>query len=102
MLVLSPKCCFLLSTMRKVVSHMFGLLLQLEQENAQLRNINFSLSEALHAQSLTNMILDDEGVLGSIENSFRKFHAFLDLLKDAGLVQLSLWQASLCDFSGSC
>nr|XP_012319656.1 centrosomal protein of 78 kDa isoform X2 [Aotus nancymaae] len=62
---------------------------ELERENAQLRNINFSLSEALHAQSLTNMILDDEGVLGSIENSFQKFHAFLDLLKDAGLGQLA-------------
>nr|XP_008535879.1 PREDICTED: centrosomal protein of 78 kDa isoform X1 [Equus przewalskii] len=62
---------------------------ELERENAQLRNINFSLSEALHAQSLTSMILDDEGVLGSIENSFQKFHAFLDLLKDAGLGQLA-------------
>ncbi|XP_031305778.1 centrosomal protein of 78 kDa isoform X2 [Camelus dromedarius] len=62
---------------------------ELEHENAQLRNINFSLSEALQAQSLTSMILDDEGVLGSIENSFRKFHAFLDLLKDAGLGQLA-------------
>ncbi|XP_053431725.1 centrosomal protein of 78 kDa isoform X2 [Nycticebus coucang] len=62
---------------------------ELEHENAQLRNINFSLSEALHAHSLTNMILDDEGVLGSIENSFQKFHAFLDLLKDAGLGQLA-------------
>ncbi|CAH6793826.1 centrosomal protein of 78 kDa isoform X2 [Phodopus roborovskii] len=62
---------------------------ELEHENAQLRNINFSLSEALHAQSVTSMILDDEGVLGSIENSFQKFHAFLDLLKDAGLGQLA-------------
>ncbi|XP_057403773.1 centrosomal protein of 78 kDa isoform X4 [Balaenoptera acutorostrata] len=62
---------------------------ELEHENAQLRNINFSLSEALHAHSLTSMILDDEGVLGSIENSFQKFHAFLDLLKDAGLGQLA-------------
>ncbi|KAL6067162.1 hypothetical protein STEG23_015988 [Scotinomys teguina] len=62
---------------------------ELEHENAKLRNINFSLSEALHAQSLTNMILDDEGILGSIENSFQKFHAFLDLLKDAGLGQLA-------------
>ncbi|XP_049752976.1 centrosomal protein of 78 kDa isoform X2 [Elephas maximus indicus] len=62
---------------------------ELECENAKLRNINFSLSEALHAQSLTSMILDDEGVLGSIENSFQKFHAFLDLLKDAGLGQLA-------------
>ncbi|ELW68475.1 Centrosomal protein of 78 kDa [Tupaia chinensis] len=62
---------------------------ELEHENAQLRNINFSLSEALQAQSATSMILDDEGVLGSIENSFQKFHAFLDLLKDAGLGQLA-------------
>ncbi|XP_059773725.1 centrosomal protein of 78 kDa-like isoform X2 [Balaenoptera ricei] len=38
----------------------------------------------LHAHSLTSMILDEEGVLGSTENSFQKFHAFLDLLKDAG------------------
>ncbi|KAM9641712.1 centrosomal protein of 78 kDa isoform 4-T4 [Trichechus inunguis] len=38
---------------------------ELECENAKLRNINFSLSEALHAQSLTSMILDDEG-LGSL------------------------------------
>ncbi|XP_047381326.1 centrosomal protein of 78 kDa isoform X5 [Sciurus carolinensis] len=63
--------------------------LQLEHENAQLRNINLTLSEALHTQSLASMILDDEGVLGSIENSFQKFHAFLDLLKDAGLGQLA-------------
>ncbi|XP_055974732.1 centrosomal protein of 78 kDa isoform X2 [Sorex fumeus] len=62
---------------------------ELEHENAQLRNINFSLSEALHAHSLTSMVLDDEGVLGSIESSFQKFHAFLDLLKDAGLGQLA-------------
>ncbi|KAJ8777470.1 hypothetical protein J1605_014476 [Eschrichtius robustus] len=61
----------------------------MEHENAQLRNINFSLSEGLHAHSLTSMILDDEGVLGSTENSFQKFHAFLDLLKDAGLGQLA-------------
>ncbi|XP_032500075.1 centrosomal protein of 78 kDa-like isoform X1 [Phocoena sinus] len=51
--------------------------------------MNFSLSEALHAHSLTSMILDDAGVLGSIENSIQKFHAFLDLLKDAGLGQLA-------------
>uniref|UniRef100_A0A8D2JPZ5 Centrosomal protein of 78 kDa n=1 Tax=Sciurus vulgaris TaxID=55149 RepID=A0A8D2JPZ5_SCIVU len=62
---------------------------ELEHENARLRNINLTLSEALHTQSLASMILDDEGVLGSIENSFQKFHAFLDLLKDAGLGQLA-------------
>ncbi|XP_033722814.1 centrosomal protein of 78 kDa-like isoform X3 [Tursiops truncatus] len=65
------------------------MLTKLEHENAHLRNMNFSSSEALHAHSLTSMILDDAGVLGSIENSFQKFHAFLDLLKDAGLGQLA-------------
>ncbi|NXD30410.1 CEP78 protein, partial [Spelaeornis formosus] len=65
-------------------------LLELETENARLRSLNMSLSEILHAQSVTNTILEDEGVLGSIENSFQKFHAFLDLLKDAGLGQLAV------------
>ncbi|NXD46305.1 CEP78 protein, partial [Copsychus sechellarum] len=65
-------------------------LLELEIENARLRSLNISLSEVLHAQSITSMILEDEGVLGSIENSFQKFHAFLDLLKDAGLGQLAV------------
>ncbi|NXO96400.1 CEP78 protein, partial [Certhia brachydactyla] len=65
-------------------------LLELEIENARLRSLNISLSEVLHAQSVTSMILEDEGVLGSIENSFQKFHAFLDLLKDAGLGQLAV------------
>uniref|UniRef100_A0A8D0LAA7 Centrosomal protein of 78 kDa n=1 Tax=Sphenodon punctatus TaxID=8508 RepID=A0A8D0LAA7_SPHPU len=64
-------------------------VLILEVENARLRNLNFSLSEVLHAQSVASMILEDEGVLGSIETSFQKFHAFLDLLKDAGLGQLA-------------
>ncbi|NWX95905.1 CEP78 protein, partial [Nothoprocta ornata] len=64
-------------------------IMELEVENARLRNLNISLSEVLHRQSVTNMILEDEGVLGSIENSFQKFHAFLDLLKDAGLGQLA-------------
>ena len=34
-------------------------------------------------------LLADEKVLESIENSFRQFHAFLDLLKDAGWVLYS-------------
>ncbi|NXP16782.1 CEP78 protein, partial [Scytalopus superciliaris] len=64
-------------------------VIELEIENARLKNLNISLSEVLHAQSVTSTILEDEGVLGSIENSFQKFHAFLDLLKDAGLGQLA-------------
>ncbi|XP_062984638.1 centrosomal protein of 78 kDa isoform X2 [Elgaria multicarinata webbii] len=64
-------------------------IMELEVENARLRNLNCSLSEVLHAQSVASTILEDEGVLGSIESSFQKFHAFLDLLKDAGLGQLA-------------
>ncbi|NWU99270.1 CEP78 protein, partial [Upupa epops] len=63
-------------------------VMELEIENARLKNLNNSLSDTLHAQSVTNIILED-GVLGSIENSFQKFYAFLDLLKDAGLGQLA-------------
>ncbi|XP_023799106.1 centrosomal protein of 78 kDa isoform X3 [Cyanistes caeruleus] len=65
-------------------------LLELEIENARLRSLNISLSKVLHSQSVTSMILEDEGILGSIESSFQKFHAFLDLLKDAGLGQLAV------------
>ncbi|XP_044302701.1 centrosomal protein of 78 kDa isoform X1 [Varanus komodoensis] len=64
-------------------------IMELEVENSRLRNLNSSLSEVLHAQSVASTILEDEGVLGSIESSFQKFHAFLDLLKDAGLGQLA-------------
>ncbi|XP_066472055.1 centrosomal protein of 78 kDa [Tiliqua scincoides] len=64
-------------------------IMELEMENTRLRNLNSSLSEVLHAQSVASTILEDEGVLGSIESSFQKFHAFLDLLKDAGLGQLA-------------
>ncbi|XP_078070641.1 centrosomal protein of 78 kDa isoform X2 [Mustelus asterias] len=64
-------------------------LMELEVENTRLRNINLSLSDALHMQSTTSTILEDEGVLESIEASFQKFHAFLDLLKDAGLGKLA-------------
>ncbi|XP_015276321.1 PREDICTED: centrosomal protein of 78 kDa [Gekko japonicus] len=64
-------------------------VMELEVENARLRNLNSSLSEVLHAQSVASTILEDEDVLDSIENSFQKFHAFLDLLKDAGLGQLA-------------
>ncbi|NXY64183.1 CEP78 protein, partial [Callaeas wilsoni] len=64
-------------------------LLELEMENARLRSLNISPSKVLHAQSVTSMILEDD-VLGSIENSFRKFHAFLDFLEDAGLERLAI------------
>ncbi|KFQ31941.1 Centrosomal protein of 78 kDa, partial [Mesitornis unicolor] len=63
-------------------------IMELEMENARLRNLNISLYEVLQAQSVTNMILEDD-FLDSIEKSFQKFHAFLDLLKDAGLGQLA-------------
>lgn len=66
-------------------------LKEFAQENARLRTTNVSLSEALACSAsapATVSALEDEAVLDSIENSFKKFHAFLDLLKDAGLGQL--------------
>uniref|UniRef100_A0A3Q3WX08 Uncharacterized protein n=1 Tax=Mola mola TaxID=94237 RepID=A0A3Q3WX08_MOLML len=65
-----------------------------ELENARLRNNNLSLSEALAAAGSASAppairALEDEAVLESIESSFTKFHAFLDLLRDAGLGQLA-------------
>ncbi|XP_043102023.1 centrosomal protein of 78 kDa [Puntigrus tetrazona] len=60
-------------------------LVELELENERLRSLNQSLSEA----HLSTSALEDERVLESIESSFQKFHAFLDLLKDAGLGQFA-------------
>ncbi|XP_059193851.1 centrosomal protein of 78 kDa [Centropristis striata] len=69
-------------------------LMEYELENARLRSTNLSLSEALAATGSASApaalsALEDEVVLESIESSFTKFHAFLDLLKDAGLGQLA-------------
>ncbi|XP_062272729.1 centrosomal protein of 78 kDa isoform X2 [Scomber scombrus] len=69
-------------------------LMEYELENARLRDNNISLSEALAATGSASAppafsALEDEAVLESIESSFTKFHAFLDLLKDAGLGQLA-------------
>ncbi|XP_029961613.1 centrosomal protein of 78 kDa isoform X2 [Salarias fasciatus] len=66
-------------------------LMEFELENARLRDANTSLSEALAATGSTSApaALEDEAVLQSIENSFTKFHAFLDLLRDAGFGQLA-------------
>ncbi|XP_035234528.1 centrosomal protein of 78 kDa isoform X1 [Anguilla anguilla] len=63
-------------------------LAEVELENARLRAANASLSEALQGQAVASA-LEDDAVLESIETSFHKFHAFLDLLKDAGLGQLA-------------
>uniref|UniRef100_A0A4W4DQR1 Centrosomal protein 78 n=1 Tax=Electrophorus electricus TaxID=8005 RepID=A0A4W4DQR1_ELEEL len=60
-------------------------LVELELENSRLRSLNQSLSNV----HVSHSVLEDEGVLDSIEASFHKFHAFLDLLKDAGLGQLA-------------
>ncbi|XP_009302592.1 centrosomal protein of 78 kDa isoform X1 [Danio rerio] len=60
-------------------------LVELELENERLRTMNQSLSEA----HISSSVLEDERVLESIESSFHKFHAFLDLLKDAGLGQFA-------------
>ncbi|KAI3372713.1 hypothetical protein L3Q82_023181, partial [Scortum barcoo] len=82
-------------------------LMEYELENTRLRDTNLSLSEALEAAGSSSAppafsALEDEAVLESIESSFTKFHAFLDLLKDAGWVSLkpastliSLWTGTV-------
>ncbi|CAN9513087.1 unnamed protein product [Ophioblennius macclurei] len=78
-------------------------LIEFELENARLRDTNNSLSEALAATGSTSAAaaapsaLEDEAVLQSIESSFTKFHAFLDLLRDAGFGQLAS-MAGIDDF----
>ncbi|XP_076005467.1 centrosomal protein of 78 kDa [Genypterus blacodes] len=70
-------------------------LMEYELEVSHLRSTNLSLSEALAASGSASAApaapsaLEDDAVLESIEKSFTKFHAFLDLLKDAGLGQLA-------------
>ena len=54
-----------------------GDFLQLAMENHRLRQ---ELNDLKCQQSL----LDDDRVLDSIEHSFHQFHAFLDMLRDAG------------------
>ncbi|KAL2092595.1 hypothetical protein ACEWY4_012393 [Coilia grayii] len=73
-------------------------LVELELENARLRSMNESLSEMV--ESPANSALLDDTVLDSIESSFTKFHAFLNLLSEAGLGQLaSLVGIDQSDFS---
>lgn len=65
---------------------LFVFSLQMELENARLRD---TLSKALETPGCASALpfqsaLEDEAVLQSIESSFTKFHAFLDLLRDAG------------------
>ncbi|KAG5281210.1 hypothetical protein AALO_G00068650 [Alosa alosa] len=62
-------------------------LVELELENARLRNMNSSLSEVV--ENPANSALLDDTVLDSIESSFSKFNAFLNLLSEAGLGQLA-------------
>ncbi|XP_051923285.1 centrosomal protein of 78 kDa isoform X1 [Hippocampus zosterae] len=80
-----------------------SLLREFELENARLRDNNNSLSKALAAMGSAppdRSALEDEDVLVSIERSFAKFHAFLDLVNDAGLGQLaSMAGIDTSDFS---
>ncbi|XP_028271148.1 centrosomal protein of 78 kDa isoform X2 [Parambassis ranga] len=62
-------------------------LMECELENARLRDALAAAGSASAPPVFS--ALDDEAVLESIESSFTKFHAFLDLLKDAGLGQLA-------------
>uniref|UniRef100_A0A8C6USS0 Centrosomal protein 78 n=1 Tax=Neogobius melanostomus TaxID=47308 RepID=A0A8C6USS0_9GOBI len=85
------ECRLMLAEERRARLKAETRLKESELENARLRTTNLSLSETLAHSALAPAAfsaLEDEAVLDSIENSFKKFHAFLDLLRDAGLGQL--------------
>ncbi|XP_019954552.2 centrosomal protein of 78 kDa [Paralichthys olivaceus] len=88
------ECRLSLAEERRAGRRAKSRLLEYELENARLRDANRSLSEVLAATGSRSAppavsVLEDEAVLQSIEGSFSKFHAFLDLLRDAGLGQLA-------------
>ncbi|KAG7517489.1 centrosomal protein of 78 kDa [Solea senegalensis] len=69
-------------------------LKEYEIENACLPDAKHSMPEAFAAAGSrsaprTVSVLEDEALLETIEKSFVKFHAFLDLLRDAGLGKLA-------------
>ncbi|XP_075684446.1 centrosomal protein of 78 kDa isoform X2 [Rhinoderma darwinii] len=78
------ECQLRLEEERKTRLRADDRIMELEVENTRLRQINRTLSEALESRNVSSVFLEDDGVLDSIEKSFNKFHAFLDLLKDAG------------------
>lgn len=90
-LFVMPRCsvfCMIMSVLT-LSAETRSCSVQYELENARLRDNNLSLSEALAATASASAppavsALEDEALLESIESSFTKFHAFLDLLKDAG------------------
>jgi len=45
---------------------------------------NHRLRQELNDLKCQQSLLDDDRVLDSIEQSFQQFHAFLDMLRDAG------------------
>jgi len=59
------------------VQYIIVLSLQLAMENHRLR-------QELNDVKCQRSLLDDDRVLDSIEQSFQQFHAFLDMLRDAG------------------
>jgi len=50
----------------------------------QLAMENHRLRQELNDLKCQRSLLDDDRVLDSIEQSFQQFHAFLDMLRDAG------------------
>ncbi|XP_075875633.1 centrosomal protein of 78 kDa isoform X2 [Nelusetta ayraudi] len=94
MLVELKECRLMLAEERRARLKAESKLMEYELENGRLRSANASLSEVLAATGSAsappaNGALEDDAVLESIERSFTKFHAFLDLLRDAGLGQLA-------------
>ena len=58
----------------------YDYIYQLTMDNKKIREENSRLRRS------KGSVLDDDSVLDSIEASFKQFHEFLDLLRDAGWV----------------
>ncbi|XP_056144885.1 centrosomal protein of 78 kDa [Lampris incognitus] len=88
------ECRLRLAEERKARLKAESRLMEYQLKNSRHRSLNLSLSGMVADPGsapapAVYSALEDEAVLDSIESSFNKFHAFLDLLKDAGLGQLA-------------
>nr|XP_015222060.1 PREDICTED: centrosomal protein of 78 kDa [Lepisosteus oculatus] len=61
------ECLLRLKEEKRARAKLDARLVELEVENTRLRNMNLSLSEALHSQSVTSSVLEDEAVFTLVQ-----------------------------------
>lgn len=77
-----------LEMLRRSADEGLSARINLEKKLQLLTSENEHLRRELKELQEKRSVLDDDKVLDSIEQSFRQFHSFLDLLRDIGLSQL--------------